>query len=103
MPTICSESSTPVKRILYTAHEAFDQALKIAPNSKTTHNNLGNLYVAEGKFDLAEKEFAGVLKAAPADRDANYNLGLLLMAKGNPLASRSSIFRACVRRAWRRS
>src|SRR5262249_33696492 len=64
--------------------QAFQQALRISPGSKTTHNNLGNLYVAEQKFDLAEQEFRAVLKSAPADRDANYNLGLLLLAKGSP-------------------
>ena len=43
---------------------------------------MGNVYVAEKKFDLAEKEFRTVLRADPANRDANYDLGVLLMAKG---------------------
>jgi Tetratricopeptide repeat len=34
---------------------AFQQALKVTPNSAKTHVNLGNVYVAEKKFDLAEK------------------------------------------------
>jgi len=69
------------------ANDAFQEALKLAPDSKTTHNNLGNLYVAEEKLDLAEKEFRSVLKSSPSNRDANYNLGLLLLAKGSPLQS----------------
>jgi tetratricopeptide (TPR) repeat protein len=63
---------------------AFQQALKIAPNSTKTHVNLGNVYVSEKNFDLAEKEFRTVLRLDPADRDANYNLGVLLMARGAP-------------------
>jgi tetratricopeptide (TPR) repeat protein len=64
---------------------AFQQALKLNPNSTSTHNNLANLYVAQQKPDLAQKEFDRVLQIAPANRDANYNLGLLLMAEGSPL------------------
>ena len=37
------------------ANEAFQQALKLAPNSARIHNNLGNLYVAQNKLDLAER------------------------------------------------
>ena len=40
------------------ALEAFQHAMKLAPNSTKTRNNLGNLYAAEGKLDLAENEFA---------------------------------------------
>ena len=35
----------------------FSMRSKLAPNSTKTHNNLGNLYFAQQKFDLAEKEF----------------------------------------------
>jgi tetratricopeptide (TPR) repeat protein len=69
------------------ALDAFQHALTLDPKSPKTHNNLGNLYVAGGKLDLAEKEFRQVLALAPANRDANYNLGLLLMAKGSPAAA----------------
>jgi tetratricopeptide (TPR) repeat protein len=67
------------------ALDAFQQALKLKPNSTSTHNNLANLYVAQQKPDLAQKEFDRVLQIAPANREANYNLGLLLMAEGSPL------------------
>ena len=64
--------------------EAFHHALKLAPNSAKTRTNLGNVYVAQGKPDLAEKEFRKALTLDPANRDGNYNLGLVLMAKGAP-------------------
>ncbi|MGB7232788.1 MAG: tetratricopeptide repeat protein [Candidatus Acidiferrum sp.] len=66
------------------AQQAFEQALKLAPNLTGTHNNLGNLYVAQGKLDLAEAEFRRVLRLEPENRDGNYNLGLLLQAKKQP-------------------
>ena len=69
------------------ALDAFQQALKLDPNSTKTRNNVGNLYVAEGRSDLAEKEFGRVLRVAPTDRDANYNLGLLLLAAGSPASA----------------
>ena len=63
---------------------AFHQALQLSPKSAQTHNNLGNVYVAQKKLDLAEKEFRTALRLEPANRDANYNLGVLLMAQGAP-------------------
>jgi tetratricopeptide (TPR) repeat protein len=65
------------------ALEAFEHALKLAPNSAKTRNNLGNVYVAQKKIDLAEKEFRTVLHVDPQNGDANYNLGVLLMARGS--------------------
>ena len=75
------------KKDYQSATEAFQLALKLAPNSATTHNNLGNLYVSQQRSDLAEKEFETVLRVAPSNRDANYNLALLLLAKGIPTAA----------------
>ena len=66
---------------------AFQKAFKLAPNSTKTHNNLGNLYVAQKRIDLAEKEFRTVLRLDPGNQDGNYNLGVLLMAKGSPAAA----------------
>jgi tetratricopeptide (TPR) repeat protein len=63
---------------------AFQKALTLAPNSTKTRNNLGNVYVATQKLDLAEKQFRAVLRLDPVNRDGNYNLGVLLMAKGTP-------------------
>jgi tetratricopeptide (TPR) repeat protein len=63
---------------------AFQQALQLSPKSAQTHNNLGNVYVAQKKIELAEKEFLTALRLDPANPDANYNLGVLLMARGSP-------------------
>lgn len=66
------------------ALEAFQHALKLDANSTRTRNNLGKLYVAQDKTDLAENEFRAVLHLDPANRDGSYNLGLLLLAKNRP-------------------
>ena len=44
---------------------AFQKAIKLDPNSIKTHNNLGNLYVSEGKIALGEQEFRSVLHRDP--------------------------------------
>jgi len=67
------------------AVDAFQHALKLSPNSTKTLNNLGNAFAAQGKFDLAEREFKKVLSIEPANNDGNYNLGLVLMAEGSPV------------------
>jgi tetratricopeptide (TPR) repeat protein len=65
------------------ALEAFERALKLNPSSAKTHNNLANLYAAEGKPELAEPEFRRALAIAPTNSDANYNYGVFLLAKGS--------------------
>ncbi len=66
------------------ALDAFQHALKLDAKSVKTHNNLANLYLAEGKPELGEKELKEALALAPANSDANYNYALLLLAKGSP-------------------
>jgi len=93
------------------AMDAYQRALRLDAKSTRTLNNLGNLFVAQEKFDLAEKEFRKVLLLEPGNRDGNYNLGLVLMAKGSPqeaivhfqrvrppdIATRSNLTRAYLR------
>src|SRR5690242_21069948 len=66
------------------ARAAFQHALHLAPNSARTRNSIANVYVSQGRLDLAEQEFRTVLRVAPFNRDANYNLGLVLLAQSAP-------------------
>lgn len=66
------------------ALSAFQKALKIAPKSTKTRNNLASFFVREKRIDLAETEFRTVLRLDPQNADANYNLGVLLMASAKP-------------------
>jgi tetratricopeptide (TPR) repeat protein len=80
--------------LVYTAEKnfsealtAFQQGLKLNPRSTSILNGMGNLYVAQGNLDLAEKEFREVVRVNPADYDGNYNLALVLLAKKQPAAA----------------
>ena len=63
---------------------AFEQGLKLDPNSIGVRNDLGNLYVVQGKIDLAEKAFREVLRLDPTNHYGDYNLALVLLAKKQP-------------------
>jgi tetratricopeptide (TPR) repeat protein len=77
--------------LVYTAEKkytealsAYQQGLELNPKSIGIRIDMGNLYVAQGNFDLAEKEFREVVRLNPADNDGNYNLALVLLAKKQP-------------------
>ena len=44
------------------AREALEASLELQPDSAPVHVNLGNLYMAEGKYELAEKEYLTAIK-----------------------------------------
>ena len=58
------------------------QAIAINKHSAEFHNNLGNIYKAWGKPDLAEKCFREALRLQPRYADAIANLGSLLIGSG---------------------
>jgi tetratricopeptide (TPR) repeat protein len=77
--------------LVYTAEKkytealsAFQRGLELNPKSTGIRIDMGNLYVAQGNLDLAEKEFREVVRLNPADNDGNYNLALVLLAKKQP-------------------
>jgi len=86
--------------LVYTAEKkyiealtAFQQGLKLNPKSTGIHNDMGNLYVAQGNLDLAEKEFREAVRLNPADHDGNYNLALVLLARKQPVEAISCLLR----------
>jgi tetratricopeptide (TPR) repeat protein len=66
---------------------AFQQGLKLNPRSTGIRNDLGNLYVLQGKLDEGEKEFREVLRLEPRNPEANYDLGLVLLEKKDAAAA----------------
>ncbi len=62
---------------------SLQKAVQLNQHSTKTHNNLGNVYLAQQQNNLAESEFRTVLRMDPANSEANYNLGVLLMMKGS--------------------
>ena len=75
-------SFSPAKKILSSALDAFQQALKLDQHSVRTMVNVGNLYVAQQKLDLAEQQF--LASRAQQNPDAHFNLGLVLLAQNRP-------------------
>ena len=59
---------------LPSAVATFQRASDPSPKSAPTHNNLGNIYMAQKKLDLAEKEFRSALRLEPTNLEANLNL-----------------------------
>jgi Flp pilus assembly protein TadD len=52
-------------------------ALRLDPSLSAAHNNLGLIYAAAGRLDLARGEFA----LAGRDADAAYNMGIVYLAQ----------------------
>lgn len=53
----------------------FQYTLQFAPNSARAHNNLGNSYSMEGKYEEAAQEYIKTIKLAPLDPQGYNNLG----------------------------
>jgi len=64
------------------AREMYSRVLKIDPDNKLGHNNLGVIFLKRNLFDQAEAEFAAALKLDPAFADASYNMACLYAKKG---------------------
>jgi Tfp pilus assembly protein PilF len=58
------------------AEEYFEQSLKVNPALVYTHNELGKLYVAQGKLADAVEEFQIAVTGYPVYDEAHYNLGI---------------------------
>lgn len=65
------------------AKEAFSKATSIQPGYAIAHNNLGLIYMEEGKAKEAEIKYRTALKANPNYPEALNNLGLLYAREGN--------------------
>jgi protein O-mannosyl-transferase len=52
------------------------------PDCRMAHNNLGNVFVAQGRFDEAIEQYREALKIAPDDASANYNIACVLAGRG---------------------
>ena len=78
----CWASSRQINTITRARLRLSQKALKIAPNSVKTHNNIGNAYVAMKDLDSLRGLSASGLHLDPANQDSNYDLGVLLMMEG---------------------
>jgi len=60
----------------------YEESLRIFPDYAEAHNNLGNLLVAQHKYDQAMEHFSTALKVSPENSSAMNNLGRALAAQG---------------------
>ena len=56
----------------------YKHALKINPDSWTSHNNLAGAYEKEGRIDEAVTHYLKAIKIKPDFAEAHYNLGIVL-------------------------
>ena len=66
------------------------------PAAWTAHNNLGCIFVSQGKLDAAMEQFAAALDLNPENAGAHCNLGWILSMKGRP-AEADNHFQAALR------
>jgi Flp pilus assembly protein TadD len=60
----------------------FEAALALSSDFYPAHNNLGAIYVEEGKFAAAREEFETVLRLNQGDVQAYFNLGNVFLLTG---------------------
>jgi Tfp pilus assembly protein PilF len=70
--------------------QGVEKAVPIDRQSALAHNHLGLRFAAEGKLELAEKEFKTALAIDPAFAEAQNNLGVLYGEQGKKDAAESS-------------
>jgi tetratricopeptide (TPR) repeat protein len=75
--------------------EALEKAVALSPEFKLARNQLGLRHLADGKLDLARKEFQAALDADPQYAEARINFGVLLAREGKN-ADAEKMFRLAV-------
>jgi tetratricopeptide (TPR) repeat protein len=66
-------------------------ALKIAPDYYSAHNNLGSLYLAKSDFKSAEEQFQEAVRLDQNDARAYFNLGNVFLLKGRYSESETAL------------
>lgn len=71
------------------AIQHYEKALETSPTFYPAHNNLGSIYMARQKYDLAQAEFESALKANQNDVEAYFNLAnVFITTQRYPAAER---------------
>jgi Tfp pilus assembly protein PilF len=66
-----------------TAERLLFQALDLAPNSVTIHNNLGVVYLRQADYERASRHFTRAVDMAPEDPNSLGRLGLVRWLQGD--------------------
>jgi len=65
------------------ASTAYENAVRLAPDSIDFRYALGSLYWKQIRYDAAEKEFLEILRRQPNEPRASFNLGDIYLSGGN--------------------
>jgi tetratricopeptide (TPR) repeat protein len=76
------------------AEEQFQQIITIAPDNAAAFNNLGNLYVIEGRTDDAILSYEKARNLIPDDPGIYLNLGMGYLMTDNPTESQKMLEQA---------
>ena len=76
------------------ALQAYQRALKIAPNQAILHANLGNLYFDKSRYDDAMQAYARALELDPGLAKVYYNMGCLHGIQGRIKQAMAALERA---------
>ncbi len=71
------------KGLLDKALFEFKETVRIYPEHSAAHNSLGNIYLLQKKYVLANEKYRDALKFAPEDKGFLYNLALSYEGVGN--------------------
>jgi hypothetical protein len=71
-----------VRGILDEAETAFEQAIRIKPDSSLAHNQLGNVYLLKNQLRLAEQHYRQSIEHDPEHAEPLFNLARILMSQG---------------------
>ena len=61
---------------------AYEEAVRLQPDSAPFHNNLGIALTGAGRLDAAIVQLRKALQLAPGFADAHYNLAMALLQAG---------------------
>jgi len=73
-----SATALTLAREFDAAIDEFQQAIRIDPGYANAHNNLGNVWLAQGKVEDAIREFREVVRLQPDSATAAANLAAAL-------------------------
>lgn len=74
--------------------EMYKQVLRLDPNNKMAHNNLGVIFLRQGLPGKARTEFSAALQKDPKYVDALYNMACLAANTGDPSQAMGYLSRA---------
>jgi tetratricopeptide (TPR) repeat protein len=69
------------------AVQHYEKALSYSPDFYPAHNNLGNAYLGQQKFEAAQTHYEAVLKINQNDAQAHFNLANVLLSTQRYLAA----------------